>query len=210
MNDINTPVPSLKSLIAATISATVLATAILITAVLPAEYGIDPTGLGKMMGLTALSAQAKAANQPFAITCPTLPQQVAEASSQDQKQAVNTAAGSTTTTQKQTQPRWQDSVKIRVPAGKGLEYKFHLVKGASLEYFWATDGAKLYFDFHGEPQGDKTGYFKSFKESTDNRSGGTLTAPFEGSHGWYWKNETSSPVTIILNTKGSYRILGIM
>ncbi|WAK00284.1 hypothetical protein [Methylobacter sp. YRD-M1] len=85
-----------------------------------------------------------------------------------------------------------------------------MVKGASLEYSWTTDGAKLYFDFHGEPQGDRTSHFKSFKESTDNRSSGTLTAPFEGPHDWYWENKTSSPVTIILNTKGSYRVLGLM
>jgi len=210
MNDINPPVQSLKSLIIASAFATLLASLILISAVLPAEYGIDPTGLGKIMGLTVLSAQTKATNQPLAITCPVLPPQAAEVSSQDQKQATNQATGSTKTTQKQPQPQWQDSVKIRVPAGEGLEYKFHLVKGASLEYSWATDGAKLYFDFHGEPQGDKTGYFKSFKESTDNQSSGTLTAPFEGPHGWYWENKTRSPVTILLNTKGSYRILGLM
>jgi hypothetical protein len=199
MNNINPPVPSLKSLIIASISATLLAIIILLSAVLPAEYGIDPTGLGKMMGLTALSAQTNATSQPIAITCPVLP-----------PQADNQASGSTGTTQKQPQPQWQDSVKIRVPAGKGLEYKFHLLKGAALEYSWATDGAKLYFDFHGEPEGDKTGYFKSFKESTDNQSNGTLTAPFEGHHGWYWENKTREPVTIILNTKGSYRILGLM
>lgn len=211
MNDINPSVPSLKSLLIATASATVLASAILTTAVLPAEYGIDPTGLGKILGLTALSsAQTKAASQPLAITCPALPQQVAETGGQDQKQAVKQATGSTEATQKPPKPQWQDTVKILVPAGEGLEYKFHLVKGAFLEYSWMTDGAKLYFDFHGEPQGDKTGYFKSFKESTDSRSSGTLTAPFEGPHGWYWENKSSSPVTIILNTKGSYRVLGLM
>lgn len=206
MNDINPPVPSLKSLITATVFATLLAGIILISAVLPAEYGIDPTGLGKMMGLTALSAQTKATSQPLAITCPVLSPQTAEISGQDQKQAAN----QTEITQTEQLPQWQDSVKITVPAGEGLEYKFHLAQGASLEYSWTTDGAKLYFDFHGEPQGDKTGYFKSFKESTDNQSNGTLTAPFEGRHGWYWKNKTRSPVTIVLNTKGSYRILGLM
>jgi len=210
MNDINTPVQSLKSLIIATAFAALLASIILISAVLPAEYGIDPTGLGKMMGLTALSAQTKAMSQPLAITCPVLPLQTAEVSDQNQKQTANQATGSTETAQKAQLPQWQDSVKIMVPAGEGLEYKFHLAKGASLEYSWATDGAKLYFDFHGEPQGDKTGYFKSFKESTDNQARGALTAPFEGPHGWYWENKTRSPVTIILNTKGSYRILGLM
>ena len=210
MNNINPPVQSLKSLIIASALATLLAAAILVAAVLPAEYDIDPTGLGKMMGLTALSAQTKATSQPLAITCEALPSQVAEVSGQDQKQAAPQATGTTETAQKQPLPQWQDSVQIRVPAGEGLEYKFHMVKGATLEYSWATDGAKLYFDFHGEPQGDKTGYFKSFKESTDNQSTGILTAPFEGPHGWYWENKTRSPVTIILNTKGFYKILGLM
>lgn len=210
MNDINPSVQSLKSLIIATAFAMLFATLILISAVLPAEYGIDPTGLGKMMGLTALSAQTKAASQPLAITCPVLPPQPAETTCPDQKDVTNKLTSSTENTQKEQLPQWQDSVKIMVPAGEGLEYKFHLMKGASLEYSWATDGAKLYFDFHGEPKGDKTGYFKSFKESTDNQSSGSLTAPFEGPHGWYWENKTRSPVTIILNTKGSYRILGLM
>jgi hypothetical protein len=210
MNDISPPVPSLKSLIIATAFAMLLAALILISAVLPAEYGIDPTGLGNMTGLTALSAQTKERNQPLAIVCPVPPPQPAEISCPDQKNDVNKTANIVQNSQKEQLPQWQDSVKIMVPAGKGLEYKFHLVKGASLEYSWATDGAKLYFDFHGEPQGDKTGYFKSFKESTDNQASGALTAPFEGSHGWYWENKTRSPVTIILNTKGSYRILGLM
>jgi len=206
MNDINPPVPSLKSLLIASAFATLLATFILISAVLPAEYGIDPTGLGKMTGLTALSAQTKATSQPLAITLP----QPAEINCPDQKYTTNKSTDLTETTQKEQQPQWKDSVKIVVPAGDGLEYKFHLVKGASLEYSWATDGAKLYFDFHGEPKGDKTGYFKSFKESTDNQASGALMAPFEGSHGWYWENKSQSPVTIILNTKGSYQILGLM
>jgi hypothetical protein len=210
MNDITPPVQSLKSLIIATAFATLLAALILIAAVLPAEYGIDPTGLGGKMGLTALSAQAEATSQPLAITCEAPPSQVAEISDQDQHQAANEPTVSTEASHKQTQPQWQDSVKIIVPAGDGLEYKFHMVKGASLEYSWATDGSKLYFDFHGEPKGDTTGYFKSFKESTDNQSSGALTAPFEGPHGWYWENKTRSPVTILLNTKGSYRVLGLM
>lgn len=195
MNDINPPVPSLKSLIVASAFATLLAALILISAVLPAEYGFDPTGLGKIMGLTALASPTKGSSQPLAITCPVLPTQLAAINDLDHKESL---------------PQWQDSVKIIVPAGSGLEYKFHLEKDASLQYSWATDGAKLYFDFHGEPQGDKTGYFKSFKESNDNQSSGSLTAPFEGAHGWYWENKTRSPITILLNTKGSYRILGLM
>ncbi|MCK9607979.1 hypothetical protein A1359_15730 [Methylomonas lenta] len=194
MNDTKPPVQSLKSLTIASIFATLLAGLILITAILPAEYGIDPTGFGRMTGLTALSTQTTATSQSLTIACP----------------AQNTAENLAQNGQQPPTTQWQDTVKIVVPAGEGLEYKFHLIKGAALEYSWATDGARLYFDFHGEPQGDKTGYFKSYKESTDNQSSGSLSAPFEGSHGWFWENKSSSPVTVVLNTKGSYRILGLM
>ena len=180
MNDFNVPVQSLKSLVIATVLATLLAAVILILAVLPAEYGIDPTGIGKSMGLTALSVQAEESAKPMVISC------------------------------KEQMAQWNDSVTIIVPANSGLEYKFHLVKGAALDFSWVTDGGKLYFDFHGEPKGDKTGYFKSFKEATSNQSSGSLSAPFEGSHGWYWENKTRAPVTVFLNTKGDYRVLGLI
>lgn len=101
--------------------------------------------------------------------------------------------------------QWKDLIKITIPAKGEKEYKFWIEKDKILEYSWKTNGEKLYFDFHGEPAGDTTGYFKSHKESTDNTYSGTLKAPFVGTHGWYWKNETSKPVTIILRAKGEYK-----
>jgi hypothetical protein len=99
---------------------------------------------------------------------------------------------------------------ITVPAGSGLEYKFNINKNAELAYAWITDGASLYFDFHGEPAGDTSGYFKSFKETTDNQSDGVLKAPFTGTHGWYWENNTQNPVQITLKTRGQYTVKGLM
>jgi len=191
MQDSNPPVQSIKSLTIASLSATVLAGVVLVTAVLPAEYGIDPTGFGQMTGLTSLAAPTKTAAPATSTAC---------AESQTPVSAPQAAATA----------QWQDTVKIVVPTGEGLEYKFHLAKDAALEYAWSTDGAALYFDFHGEPQGDKTGYFKSYQETTDSQSSGSLSAPFEGAHGWYWENKTAAPVTVVLNTKGAYRILGLM
>ena len=49
------PLPSLSQLIKATAAALIVAGAILITTVLPAEHGIDPTGIGKALGLAKLS-----------------------------------------------------------------------------------------------------------------------------------------------------------
>ena len=102
-----------------------------------------------------------------------------------------------------------DSITISIPAGKGKEYKFHLVKGAVLEYSWKTDGVKLYYDFHGEPKGNSTDAFKSFEKGTEQESDGSFTAPFEGSHGWYWENKGLAAVEVTLKTKGSYVILGV-
>ncbi|SJM95994.1 conserved hypothetical protein [Crenothrix polyspora] len=139
MNEVNPPVQSLRSLILATVSALFLATVILITAVLPAEYGIDPTGLGKRLGLTQLSAQGEDIIDPMVSSC------------------------------KDQLAQWTDSTTLVIPVHSGLEYKFYVLKGEKLDYSWSTDGAKVYFDLHGEPKGDKTGFFKSFKVGSESR-----------------------------------------
>jgi hypothetical protein len=77
-----------------------------------------------------------------------------------------------------------------------------------VEYEWTSGVTALYFDFHGEPAGDTTGYFESFSIATTNNMQGSLTTPFKGSHGWYWKNTTQQPVTVALSLKGYYRIKG--
>jgi hypothetical protein len=108
------------------------------------------------------------------------------------------------------QTNWQDIIAVTIPARAGKEYKLLLAKGAVFEYSWKTNGEKLFYDFHGEPTGDKTGYFKSFKKNTESESNGTLTPSFNGRHGWYWKNNTSSAVDIILKVSGQYDRLDLM
>lgn len=183
------PKASIKSLIISCLVSIALAIAILLIAVLPAEFNIDPTGLGNKLGLTVLAQTDVDSVKAAVISCP---------------ETAKPAAGKTEPVE------WPDSVMITVPARKGLEYKFHVIKGDKLEFIWKTDGSSLYFDFHGEPQGNTTGYFKSFKESTQNESSGTLIAPFTGSHGWYWENKTNHAVVINLKTRGQYKIKGLM
>jgi len=178
MNQTQAPVQSVKSLVKALIIAIVLALTILIVAVLPAEYAIDPTGLGEKLGLIELAA-------------PAVKEKPVEIASCDEGVSVQ-----------------EDRVEIIVPAMSGIEYKFHINKGEVIEYSWKTNGASLYFDFHGEPQGDTTGYFKSYKESIMSLDSGSQVLPFLGSHGWYWKNESSKAISVTLETKGIYKIIG--
>ena len=175
-------VQSKKTLLKASAFAALFAVFIFFVAILPAEFGIDPTGLGKAMKLTQLSGQTSSA------------------------QAATTQADTT----KQTLSAQEDSVDISIPAGKGLEYKFYLVSGDAMRYGWSTKGGELlYFDFHGEPQGDTTGYFESYTISTANNVRGSFTASFEGSHGWYWKNKGQTDIVVTLQTEGSYKIIGL-
>lgn len=70
----------------------------------------------------------------------------------------------------------EDSVAITVPAQAGLEYKFHLVKGDTMRYAWASTDDELFFDFHGQPESDTRGYFESYTVSTADNVRGSLTA----------------------------------
>ena len=173
------PVHSTKTLIKAGVIAAIIAIVVLISCILPAEYNIDPTGIGKALGLTAI---AEASEKPVAL-------KIDRGTQIDEMRS--------------------DNVEVVIPAGKGLEYKLYMDKYAHLEYEWQTvAGVELYFDFHGEPEGDTTGYFESFAITTSNNMKGSLTTPFKGVHGWYWKNKSDKPVTVSLTMKGYYTIKG--
>ncbi|MES2317067.1 MAG: hypothetical protein V4631_06190 [Pseudomonadota bacterium] len=182
-------------LLRGTIVAAIVAAIVLTVAVLPAEYGIDPTGAGAAMGLTKLHTPVASAPR---------------------KPAAPVAAGSTvsapgeqrslTISSKPTVAYRADEMEITLPAGKGLEVKTHLAKGATLIYTWKTRNAeKLNHDFHGEPVNAKESEFESFiLEDGVSQSKGALIAPFTGVHGWYWKNKTTAPVTVVLKASGFY------
>jgi hypothetical protein len=183
------PVASNKALIIATISAVIISVLIYFTVILPAEYNVDPTGIGKKLGLTVLSEPVTESIVANAV----------------ESQGVN----KTSTTEDSFEFR-EDTVMITVPANKGIEYKFNLKEFGNLSYEWNTnDASNIYFDFHGEPAGDTTGYFESFTIATTNQMQGSATVPFDGSHGWYWKNTTDQDVSIELITSGNYQVIGL-
>jgi hypothetical protein len=103
----------------------------------------------------------------------------------------------------------QQVIEVTVPAGKGIEYKFHMSQHEKLTYEWVTDGEPLYFDLHGEPEGDTTGYFESYAIATLAQMKGSFTSPFTGSHGWYWKNNSDAAVAIQLIVAGQYEVIGL-
>jgi len=111
--------------------------------------------------------------------------------------------------EKEQQSNWKDTISITIPARGYKEYKLQLAKGAILNYTWQTEKGDLFFDFHGEPQGDTTGYFKTFEKDTKSLDSGSLTTIFTGTHGWYWKNSNVFTVVITLKVSGEYQRLDL-
>ena len=108
-------------------------------------------------------------------------------------------AGDAPTTQR------QEIKTFELRPGGSVEYKLEMAKGAKLDYSWSTTRPVSY-DFHGDTGRDT---FTSHKQGTalaDQQDG--WSAPFDGRHGWYWKNNNAQPVTITLSTKGVYDVIG--
>ena len=104
---------------------------------------------------------------------------------------------------------WKDVISVTIPARGETEYKLMLTKGELFQYAWESDEGELFFDFHGEPKSDTTGGFESFDKNTNTQSSGAIVTTFEGTHGWYWKNNNSFPVNITLKVKGNYQRLDV-
>lgn len=167
-----------------------VAAALLVVVVMPAEYGIDWTGTGRVLGLTTMGEQkvaaAKAAAAPVSAVA-------ANGSTATAPIQYATSAG---------RALRNDSVDVTLPPKGEVEYKAVLAEGDALVYEWDAGGASLTFDFHGEPAAGPQGAFLSFEKGSAAKGAGTLKAPFAGTHGWYWRNATASTVVIRLKVSG--------
>ena len=164
-----------KRIAAAAAAAFALAAVVLVTVVLPAEYGRDPIGTGKLLGLLDLY-EAKTDAAPL----PAPP------------------AGGTV------KPRTYkvDSSTLALGPGQAFEYKYRLDQGASMVYAWSTE-APIKFEFHGEPY-DHTLKVITYEKQQSDHASGSLTAPFAGIHGWYWDNPTDRALTITIHSAGFF------
>jgi len=157
----------------------------LVVGVLPAEFGVDPTGIGRRLGLLELSA---------------VKQQVAAIES------VRAAASAGQTVVPSARPFQRETVEFTLTPHEFVEYKYRLDTGQSLLYSWNATGA-VNLEFHAEPDGAPKGYAQTYeKRSAVTSAAGTLVAPFAGIHGWYWENTTDAPITVTLSSAGFYTV----
>lgn len=212
--------PGSKQLIRSTLIAFFTALALLVTIILPAEYAIDPTGVGRMLGLTdmgeikqqleaearldaQLSAEAEKTeateNPPVAPdTSPAVPDEAvssatapAETAKKDKSEAQPESV----------EPQWRDEIRISLKPGQGVEYKLVMEAGAVAVFDWEGIEGPLNFDTHGNGSGQRISYEKGRGVRSDS---GELKAAFTGKHGWFFRNRQASDVTLVLKTRGDY------
>ena len=154
--------PSSKKLIKSTAIAAVSAVVVLVTCVMPAEYGIDPTGIGKAIGLVEMGeikqSLAEEAEQGLGENTGGFAEEfdisgqdtgVSEATQALGQTEANTTALSEPTTMMPAVTK--ESISIDLKAGQATEVKLAMPKGASVNFDWKTSGGGLNFDTHGDP-----------------------------------------------------------
>jgi hypothetical protein len=97
-----------------------------------------------------------------------------------------------------------DTITFTIAPGDFVEYKYRMDEGAPMLYSWQAS-ASVEFDFHTEPQNTESSDSISFDFGAAEQGVGSYVAPFDGMHGWYWKNTTAAPVTLTLTSHGFYR-----
>jgi hypothetical protein len=202
MSSFNThPHSTLPQLIKATGVALVAAGAILVIAVLPAEHGIDPTGIGKTLGLTTLSTNSGETPSALlsAASAARLPSNTAALAP-----VVQTPV---TTVTESDVPFRSDQMSLTLQPGEGAEIKASMRKGEQFVFAWAAKGGKVNFDMHGEQPNAGDEFTSYWKARQHTRAQGTFVAPFDGTHGWYWRNRGDKPVRVKVNVSGFYEKL---
>jgi hypothetical protein len=102
-----------------------------------------------------------------------------------------------------------DGIDVPVPMGKGLEYKLTMRKGDGLVYtvtYGELEHAGLMVvEFHGHTeQVDGVGDLMYYSKGGGSEQSGVFTAPWDGIHGWYLKNDGDKDVVVKLELAGFY------
>jgi hypothetical protein len=178
MTDDRFNAPSTRQLVTGSVVAALVAALALLLFVLPAEFGIDPTGAGKALGVAELSASGE----------------MTEA----QRGALR--KGVLTLTNK---PMRSDRWEFELQPFESIEFKYTLPQGAPMVFSWRASG-KLSYDMHAHPFEGGEALTESYGKDAANGMRGVYIAPFSGIHGWYWQNRTMDPVKLTLDATGGF------
>jgi hypothetical protein len=202
--------PSSKQLLRSTIVAAISAVVLLVAVVLPAEYGIDPTGMGRVLRMTdmgeikqqlAAEAAADAAAIPAAVPSQSVDATTGMAPAIAAQLPAPVSAPPPVAAVAAPRIEWRDEISFALTPGEGTEIKLRMNEGAKAQYSWVVEGGQVNYDTHGDAPGKSISYEKGRGVPDD---AGVLEAAFTGNHGWYWRNRGKADVKVILRTSGDY------
>jgi len=195
--------PTSRQLIRSTLMALVTAIAILVTLVLPAEYGVDPTGIGKALGLTKmgnikvqLADEAETDLEQHQDNAVPL-----DLDELDQSSGLLNQLLAPLTVRSAHAEAASEEVSFTLNPAQGIEIKLIMTEGAEADFAWDVEGGVVNYDLHGDGDGNEISYQKD--RGVDGHEG-VLTAAFDGQHGWFWRNRGDEPITINLSVSGDY------
>lgn len=171
--------PSRSKLLLGIAAAFIAAAAIVVVFVMPAEFGRDPTGLGRALGLGVLSEEPvneelERGKKRTGVLAP-LPE---------------VGLG---------QP--DDRYTIELGPFESTEFKYTLKQGEKMHFAWQASGP-IDYDMHSHPFAGGVDLTESYAIEKANAQSGIYTAQFTGIHGWYWQNRTTDNVTLTLEASG--------
>ena len=190
--------PSSGKLLRSTLIALGVAILLLVTIVLPAEYGRDPTGIGRLLGLKEMGEiKMRLAAEAAAD---------AAADSAAGEAAVAPVAGASAPAAAAPRDFAKSAVAtVALSPGQGREFKLTMKKDARVTYHWTTDRGVVNYDTHGDPVPMPKGFYHGYgKGQGKGADSGVLIAAFDGIHGWFWRNRGREPVTVKLRVEGDY------
>lgn len=181
---------------------------------MPSEYAIDPTGVGRALGLTQMGevkiqlAEEARADEAAAQTPTPLPAETIAAAPAVPATTPATPAEVIPAPEQPAAPEQaalQHEMSITLSPNQGAEVKLEMKQGAKVNYRWTANGGVVNYDTHGDPYNAPRDFYHGYgKGRSTPEDSGVLEAAFDGKHGWFWRNRTSKPVTVTLRTQGDY------
>lgn len=189
------------------IAAAAVAVVLLFTVVLPAEYGYDPTRIGRALGLTAIQGSAQQDEQDTAI------EDLLSANDDlDPAAAIDPMTPlplpNPAISQIEAAPPKTETMRVQLDFDGRTEVKVVMQKAKAIVYSWKVLDGEVYVDFHGHDPARGKNFWVRYEEAGQeegvNARNGSLVAPFDGEHGWYWLNTSQDPINIELTVTGYF------
>lgn len=210
--------PTINSLVRSTFIASTVAMTLAVTCVLPAEYAIDPTGVGRVLGLTEMGEikrdaelkRAKKASVPewnaSTIQIASGSHIISDAAPMGgawSQLAQATPAAAPPVPAAASPGQKTDTLEIVLQPNAKMELKAWMKKGDGYAFTW-TASSPINFNFHGEKFNARDDEYTEYRKGIAATDKGEFKAGYDGTHGWSWRNRTKQPITVKATITGSY------